>query len=328
MVINQSFFTIIGILFIIFSFIIITFSSAVIIIIVYYWRSELRSTANLLTCHSSVALFFYAITLSIQIPFIIQNNTLLPDETNTLSCKIRSFIATYATLIKAYSYLVMAICCFFVTVLYKHKILRSFLIHWMVIIMSWIFSGIITLGTFLSPLAYAYEPESGLCFLTTKHFVTSFTVVTLVVVLTLGTIIILYGIIIRQITRYNQINPISRSTLRAKRNMKVLRKICIFVSILLVGGTPYLFCTILHQIGQAPWPLYAIVHLFIASSAAVESIALLFTNDQVRTIFLAKLRCRQINPLNTTTTVNMNKVTQTVPYCNRTQIIEQLPTIK
>ncbi len=326
MMMNQSFFTIIGILFTILAFIIITFSLTILIIIVYYWRSKCRSTANHITCNSCVALLFYAITLLIQIPFVIQNDPLHSDEMNTIFCKIRSFIATYATLVKSYTYLVMAISCFFITVLYKHRILLSFRVSWMLIIINWMSSGILTFGTFLSPSAYAYEPESGFCFLTTKHFVTSFTVVTLVFVITVGTMTGLYGIIIWNITRYDQINPNSRSTLRAKRNMKVFRKTFLFVGTLFIGGTPYFLCTILHRIGQAPWPLYGVVHLFIAFSATLDSIILLITNEQVRTIFFAKLRCRQVNPPNEAADNNMNRVIQFAPYNNRIQTIEQLPT--
>jgi hypothetical protein len=327
MMIDQSFFTIIGIIFTIFSIIIITFSSTVITIIIYYWRSECRSTANLLVCNSCAGLLFYAITLSIQIPFVFQNNTLNNDEMNTRFCKIRSFIATYATLMKSYSYLVMAISCFFITILYKYRILLSFRIHWIVIITSWIFSGIITAGTFISPLANAYEPESGLCFLTTKHFATSFTVVILVFLMTLGIIIILYGIILRHITRHDQINANSESILRAKRNIKVFRKIFIFVIILSIGGTPYLLCTILHQTGQAPWPLYAVAHLFIAFSASAESIALLFTNKQVKKILFSKLCDRQVSVLNATMTVNTFRGNQIMPFHNEMQTIAILPTV-
>jgi hypothetical protein len=122
----------------------------------------------------------------------------------------------------------------------------------MIIISSWILSGVITIGTYFSPSAYEYELESCLCFLTTKKFVTSFTVVTLVFVITLGAMITLYGIIVWHITRYNHLNPNSSSTLRAKLNMRVYRKIFISVSILLIGGTPYFLCSILHQIGKAP----------------------------------------------------------------------------
>ncbi len=172
-------------------------------------------------------------------------------------------------------------------------------------------------------MAYAYELESGLCFLTTKHFATSFTVATLVFVITLGTMITLYGIIIWHITRFNRINPNSRSALRAKRNMKVYRKIFIFVSILLVGGTPFFLCSILHQIGQAPWPLYAIVHLFIAFSAALESMALLFTNEQLRTILFDLLCCRQINPSDTISVMATNRVILNVSQPNTEQTIEQ-----
>jgi hypothetical protein len=318
---NQDFFTIIGSLFTILSFIIIIFSVTILIILVYYWQSECRSTANLIVCNSCVTLLFYGITICIQIPFVFKNNPVYSNETNTIYCKIRSFVTTYAILTKTYSYLVMAISCFFITVLYKKRILLSFRVNWMLIIMNWTVTGIMTVGTFLTPLAYAYEPESGFCILTTKHFVTSFTLITLVFLTTVGTMVILYGIIICHITRKNQINPNSQSILRAKRNMKVFRKVFIFTGTLFIGGTPFFLCIILHQIGQAPWQLYAIAHLFVAFSAALDSIILLFTNRQVKTILFAKLYCRQVNSTNETMNMNRNRGKQIVPYHNKIETI-------
>ena len=102
---NQSFFTVIGIIYIILTSIICLCSFTIIIIILYYWRSKCRSTANLIVCNSAFALLFYVITIFLQIPFIIQNNSYqIVDETNTIFCKIRSIITTYATLVKTYSY--------------------------------------------------------------------------------------------------------------------------------------------------------------------------------------------------------------------------------
>ncbi len=292
------------------------------IIIICHWRSQCRSTANLIVCNSCVALLFYGITLCIQIPFVFNNNPVYSNEMNTTFCKIRSFVITYAILTKTYSYLVMAISCFFITVLYKKRILLSFRVNWMLIITNWTVTGVMTVGTFLSPLAYAYEPESGFCILTTKHFVTSFTLIILVFLTTVGTMVILYGIIICHITRKSQINPNSRSILQAKRNMKVFRKVFIFTGTLFIGGTPFFLCIILHQIGQAPWQLYAIVHLFVAFSAALDSIILLFTNREVKTILFAKLYCRQVNSTNETITMNINRAKQIVPYHNEIQTIE------
>jgi hypothetical protein len=324
MMIDQRFFTIIGILYTFFAFITILFSLTVIIIIVYYWRIKCRSIPNLLTAHSSLALLFYAITFLTQIPFVFQSDPLHPDQMETTFCRVRAFLNTYATLVKAYSYLVMAVSCFFITILYKHRILLSYRTNFIIIVISWICSGIITGGTFLVPAAYGYELEAGLCFLRIKHFATSFTVVTLVVMINLGVMISLYGIIIWHITRYSRINPHSGSTLRAKRNVQVYRKIFIFVGILVTAGTPYFLCSILHQVNLAPWPLYAVAHLFIVFSAALESIALLFTNEQVRTILFDHLCCRQVNLSNTTAMMTVNRATQIVPVHNNGYTIQSM----
>jgi hypothetical protein len=153
----------------------------------------------LLTCNSCAALFFYAIANSIQIPFIIQSDLIQSYNTSTIFCKIRAFLITYATIVKGYAYLVQAISRFFITVLYKRRFLLTFRSNWIMIITSWIVSGM-----FILPLAYQYEPESHLCNLTTRrNFLTSFLAIAIVFFVTTNTVIILYGIILCHTTRHN-----------------------------------------------------------------------------------------------------------------------------
>jgi hypothetical protein len=296
----------------------------IIIIIVYHWRRQCRSIVNLLTCNSCVALLFYVITLCVQAPSIIQSIYFDIHNTNSFFCKICACLATFGTAVLAYSYLVQAISRFFITILYKHKILLTFRTNWILIATSWIASGIIAGALFISPTAYQYEPESDFCTLTTNSFLTSFIASVIIQITTMNTMIILYGIILWHTTQHTRINPNSASTLRAKRNKKVFKNILIFVSILSVGGTPYFLCIIINRIDRAPWPLYSLAFLFISFTAAIESIALLITNDQVKTILLAKLTRRQTNAPNNVIRTRANQI---VPYHIDRNNIQILPPI-
>jgi hypothetical protein len=313
---NSSFFTTTAVLFVCFALIIIIFSSMIIIIIITNWQSQCRSITNLLACNSCVTLIFFAVTVFIQIPFIIQNDPLQSHTINTTFCKTHGFLIIFATSVKTYSYLIQAISRFFITILHKHRFLLTFRTNWFMIITSWIISGIIAGGMLISPVAYQYEPESRLCFISTKVFLTSCIAIVIIFFVTVDTVIVLYGIILWHSTRYRRIHPNSTSTLRAKRNIQVFKKILIFISILVVGGTPYLLSVILNVIDKAPWPLYSISILCIALSAAVDSIALLFTNEQVKKIFFAKLGFCQDTRLFTPMRIPMTRQNQIRPYIN------------
>jgi uncharacterized membrane protein len=136
---------------------------------------------------------------------------------DTRFCQILAFLIKAATIVEAYSYLIQAISCFFITMLHRHQFLLSFRMNWIMIGTSWIASGVIAGGMFVSPLGYEYEPESHLYVLSTKHFRTSFLAVVVVFCVTTNTIIILYGIILWRTTRFIRLNTNNAKILQATR---------------------------------------------------------------------------------------------------------------
>ncbi|UJR17600.1 hypothetical protein I4U23_004496 [Adineta vaga] len=220
---------------------------------------------------------------------------------NLLFCKIRSFIYTWAIFTVAYSFLNMAISCYFITIFSKHRCLLSIHIHWLIIILSWILSGIIITGTSTSPYAYIYEPESGLCILTTKYFLTSIIVTIVVFIIPLNTIIILYGWILLHISQQKKMHP----------NNQIFKRIFVYITILFISGSPYFFSTILYAFGYQSPILTVMIQLFIALGCAVNSIAILFTNHQVKDILRIKLGYRPNSPkrhINQNLFINHNRI--------------------
>ncbi|CAF1558740.1 unnamed protein product [Rotaria sp. Silwood1] len=186
-------------------------------------------------------------------------------------------------------------------------------------------SGIIAVSLLISPGAYQYEDESRVCTLTRKNFLISFLSAIIIFLFPMITITILYGIIIWHIKQHNRIHLRSTNAWRLKRNMKVFKNIFIFTSILGIGGTPYLFSTIVNRIVPIPWPLYSISFLSIACSSAIGSIAILFTNEQARKIICAKFRRRQLIIPNATMNKKSVKVNQIATYHHKIDEIEILP---
>lgn len=298
----------------------IFFSLAVLIILRRHWRTQCRSIVNLLTSNSCIALIIFVITSSIQIPSLIQH---LSDGTppNSILCQMYACLSTFGTTVEVYSFFIQAISRFFMTILYKHRYLLTYRTNWMLIIISWIMSGIVSVGMFAFPWAYQYEVESHFCALTTTNLFTALLGNFLIAIIPMMIMMVLYGIILYHTARHTRINPNSASTLRARRNQAIFKQMLTFVGTFGIGGTCYFLCAILHYFNRAPWPLYSIALLFLAVSVAVISIAVFLVNDQVRKIFLAKLtRYRTGEPK----TIKRNQIGPN-PLPMRT--IQRIPTI-
>ncbi|UJR11822.1 hypothetical protein I4U23_016002 [Adineta vaga] len=320
---NKRFHEIVNVLFLISWFIIILFTSTVLFVILRYWHSHCRSVVNLLMCNSSFALFFFAITYSLQTPSVIQQIYFDGSPPSALFCQISACLATFSTGLVAHSCIVQAIARFFITVLYQHKSLLTFRTTWMIIIISWLINVIIAVGLFLSPYAYQYDPESLFCMLTAHYFPTAISVSILFVFFTVFILIVLYVIILHYTIYQTRINPNSQSTLQARRNKRVFRNIIFTVSVHAVGGIPYICCLIMNVISEAPWPLYSIQVLSLSFISAVHSIFLFVKNKQVKEILFARLTGLSLN-----TTVATQKNNRITPYSiNNRRKIQGLPTI-
>ena len=284
-----AYFIAIGVVFVIFTLITFVFSSITILTIVINWKTQCRSITNLLLCNSSAALFFYAIGISIQLPFYFQINQ---EQPNPFFCRISAFIYVFACAVKVLSYLVQAISRWFITIHYRHRNLLRFRTNVFIIATSWIVSFIVAICLLFSPQAYQFESESRLCVLSSKSFVTSFIPGIIIYFIPASTIILLYGIILRYTTHVYRVHPNGFMYMTNKRNVQVYRNILILIGIVLTSGTPYFMSVIINGITKGPWILYSIAVVFIALAAAMESVAVFFTSNQVRKLFYKKV-CRR-----------------------------------
>lgn len=315
MLIDQTFLIINATLFTLFALITIVFALAVIVTILLHWRSQFQSVANLLTCNSSLALIFYAVAISIQIPSIIERDPEPSSMQEILVCKTRAFLITYATAVKTYSYLVHAISRFSMTVLHQHRYLHTFRATGLMIVASWLVSGIIAGGMFISPTAYLYETASHLCGLSTRSFLSSFIAIVVIFFTTVSTVFVLYGIIVCHTIRHGRVSLNSAHTLHAQRSLKVFKKILILLQILIIGGGPYVLSMLLNVFHETPWQMYSISILFIDFAAATQAVAIFCINKQVRKICLGMIGCRKGFSLTGSMEVTMlGKTNRVVPF--------------
>lgn len=275
----------------------IIFCSLTLLVIVPHWRRQCRSVNNLLTCNSCVALLLNVLGLFLQSPHYNERIYTDGPSLSHSACQIYGFLTFFASAVLAFSYNIQVLSRFFITVLYKHRFLTTFYLNWILIVVSWCISGIVTGCLAISPEAYQYEPMSHVCVLSTRNFTTSFTYSAVVIVSTCSTMSILYGIILCKTVRHTGINSNHVTALRVKRNMKVFKRLFMFIGIFGFGALPYFLCVILNCFDATPWPLYTIAYLCVSVAAAANSVAILLTNDQVKEILLKKLTvCQKRRP--------------------------------
>ncbi|CAF0936380.1 unnamed protein product [Adineta ricciae] len=288
--VRESFFLITSALFILLTLITIIFALITILIIVYNWKSQTRSITNLLTCNSCFTLLYHSLATLLEILF-------LSFPVNTILCRIRAYIYYSSCISLSYSYLIHAISRYFITIRYQHKMLLTFHLNWILIVLNWFISAFFGMIMLLIPLALQYEYESRMCLLTSKVFLTSLIGVMIAFCFPFLAIIFLYALILYHTTTSRRHLSVF-NTMRLRRNLKVFQMILMFVCILAIGGTPYFICVMMNRVTQIPWPWYSLSILCISLSAALESLALLFSNSFVKRRFLELIHLQQRTDIN------------------------------
>ena len=132
-----------------------------------YGRLRYWTTVN--TC---IAYITCATAFVIQIPYLFQFN-LNENDKYGVFCRFRAFMVLFTSGATVFSYLVQAISRYFTIVLYKCKILLTFRVHAIMVILGWILSLTVSSVLLISPIAYQYELEFGFCIISVKVFHTS-----------------------------------------------------------------------------------------------------------------------------------------------------------
>ncbi|CAF0802592.1 unnamed protein product [Rotaria sp. Silwood1] len=225
---------------------------------------------------------------------------------------MRGFIFLMARAIKSYSYLVQTISPYFITVQHRRVVLLTFRCNLTMIFISWMTGLLIPSLSFHRPFAYQYELDSPLCVITSKVFSIFFYPTIFIFLISLVIIICLYGFVLWHTTRFNRIHSQNISVIRTKRNIKVFQNILIILTVLIIRAAPYFISIIINIITEIPQIFHLISTLFISMTNTFESIAIFFTNGNVKTIFYIKIGWHHVEPSNN------------IPVCTR---IEQSITI-
>ena len=296
---EDIFYVTIAVVFILIIVITTFFSLTILFTLIRNWRRKCRSVLNLFIINSCIAFLLLMFAYAIQTPYLFFNDEQQIYTPHSIFCRIRAFLFLFACVAKVCTYLIQAISRFFVTVLYKHRTLQTYRTNGIIILIGWLFSAILSSSMFISPNSFQFEAESRLCFLTSKVFPTSFTLMLIAFVIPVNIIIVLYGIILRHTTRANRVQPSNQTIRNNKRDVKVFQNILFLLAIVILGGTPFLLSILINQIADTPRPFYLISILCIGLSCAVEIVAIFFMNKEVKTIVYTKFGLLQRTEIQT-----------------------------
>ncbi|CAF1185135.1 unnamed protein product [Adineta steineri] len=283
----------------------IIFSLIIVLTIAFNWKMHFCSVSNLLVLNSSFIFVLYAIGCFIQTPLMISNN----NNVNYLFCQLCGFFTLYTAGTQIFTILAQAIFRYFATVLYRKKVLLTFRVNTIIIILGWIIPLIISASLLVLPLAYQYEPESRICYPSTRYLLGAAIVSIFIFFVPLTIIIGLYGLILWNLTHFDRFQSDANNIIRYKRNIKVFHNILLIVAIMLVCGVPYLLCIIINIISETPWILYSIKTLCISLSITLEALVLFFTNDKIKKILYEKIGFHQtqVQPIQSRKTNHINR---------------------
>lgn len=259
------------IIFIFFTLITFIFALIILLLLVIFWKRKFRSISNLFICNSSISLLFYVIAISLEIENLFENGDVLTED---FYCKFRAFLLCFACAVKSLSYLIQAISRWFIIIYSQHPLLRTYRIHFLMILSTWLISFVVCSSLILFPRAYQYERESQFCVLSTKSFLTSFIPYSILFFVPLIFIVVLYGKILWKTTllKGNQTNDLA----------KVYRTLLTLIVIVLIGGIPYFLSAILNRTGNGPWWLFSISIAFISFEAMLEALVLFFYHEPLK----------------------------------------------
>jgi hypothetical protein len=206
-------------------------------------------------------------------------------------CIFRGYMTYTVCSLQSYSYLLQAIYRYVVVVYPTRLTFQSARFQILLICLTWI-CGIIYPIPIVFTDQIKYFADSQICQLPLRlSFLTIFNV-SYVYMIPMTGIIFIYFHTVRYVKRMSKrVTPINTLS-RAQRELKMIYRIVILVSILLVLGLPYTIFVFMGLFNRAPTYDFRIAYTFIDVSLVFVMIALFQFTDPVKTSLMKKINWR------------------------------------
>jgi hypothetical protein len=282
---------------------VISLTLCFLIIITVITHRQCRDVANLLTCNTCVAIGLYFIARIITAIFALPGDW----KYHQPACAFRGYCSLALCAAFCYSYSIQAISRLFFAVFYKHRYLLTFRTHWILIIINWLISIIISILPFFVQNGFEFEQESRSCVVTPSIPSVAFYTVITVFIIPLNTVTIVHGIIFRRVQQSGRrvTHFVSTGTTaatsgnitasNAKRELILMQKMSTQSGIITCGGILYLILVIWNatQEQSPPESFYLLSINLISIFTAIMMIAIFFMNKKIKDIVVGYVRPRQ-----------------------------------
>lgn len=218
-------------------------------------------------------------------------------------CALSGYITLVACAGVCYSYLVQALSRLFFTLLLKYKYLKTYTVHWCMVIFNWIIAFLVPLPSLLTENGIIYQNEARLCLMSTELFWISMYSMVAFFALPLNLSCMVYQMIWHHAKRSTQrIGDTQRVfhtktvIINAKREAKLARNLIIMQAAFIFGGTPYFALIIWIKVAPhfpPPDSLHALSIHCISVSILMKILVYFSTNQQVKNVIFKRFKKRQ-----------------------------------
>ncbi|UJR37046.1 hypothetical protein I4U23_029751 [Adineta vaga] len=254
------------------------------IILIFLRVHSLKSNVSvLLTCNT----YFNSLLVS-SIMLVMYSYNLCGNLDSTISfegrwCQIRTYFAHVCFCALYYSFVLQAIFRLFRIVFYKHRILQSFGVFWIAVLIQWIISFLCILPNILLD-DFQYLPLEYNCWISFENIRGLLMAIIFIFNNPLSIVFTIYTQIIRYTRRSTQIQQHRQNS--NKRDLMILKRVVILIFIVVGIGLPTTAIVLIYIITKYVVPFaYHIQGLSISFGVFIASISLVFITPRIQAIF-------------------------------------------
>jgi hypothetical protein len=261
----------------------ISISILVLVIICIYIRLSASNTSFLLICNTYFTMILLALTLLDICGHRLYGHIDPSIRFDGQRCEIRAYFVYVCFCAFYYSFILQAIFRLFRIVFYKMKILQSFRVFIIAIVIQWTLSLIFILPHIILR-DFQYQSLNYNCWISFKNLRGMFLATLNIYGCPLMIIFIIYTYIHRYIRR--TINIRQKRRIMNRRNMIILRRTIILLLFLVLIGVPTLSVLMIYIITDYLTPfVYDIQSVNISLGLVITPITLIFITPKIRRIF-------------------------------------------
>ena len=212
-------------------------------------------------------------------------------------CLFRGFVGYIVTSLQNYSYLIQSIYRYLIVVYPTRLSFQSIKFQMFLIISTWIW-GILCPIPYLLTNSIQYDVENEICQMKMRlSFLNAYNALS-VYCIPISLTIFIYFKLVRYVHRISQNINSTNHIIRARRELKMVRRILILIIGVATIGFPYAIFVFLSFFTNPPKYNFRIAYIFVNASLAFVIIALLQFNQPIKTFLINKIyrRRNQIQP--------------------------------